>query len=113
VYRTADEAVYDEIIRSAIPYEAPISWDTLKEGDMEKIEQKEICASCFSPLVPYSEYFTMDAGYGCIFIVSYNSGICKKCFESLQANQKKYRPVQRVKINYAFGSEALQTIEAI
>lgn len=110
MYRTADEALYD-CVRPAIPYEAPISWEKLEEGQYDRIQAKEICPRCFAPIVPFSGSFTMDAGQGGTYKVTENSGLCRACFDALRANPPKYRPVPRVKINYAFGTEKLKTIE--
>jgi len=114
MYRTANEAMYDKIaVSPLIPYEAPINWKDIQEGDAEKVEAKEICARCFSVIKPYSSAFPMDAGQGGTFLVNENSGLCEACFNILRFHPINYKPVPNVKINYAFGSEVLQTIEVI
>lgn len=116
MYRTANEALYDvsDAIRPAIPYEAPVSWEKLEnEAQSRAVQEKKLCARCFAPIIKFSESFTMNAGQGALFIVTENSGLCRACFDALRANPPKYKTVPRVQINYAFGTEALQTIEEI
>jgi hypothetical protein len=109
--RTADEALYD-CVRPAIPYEAPVSWEKLENEEQSRaVQEKKLCARCFAPIVPFSGSFTMDAGQGGTYQVTEKSGLCRSCFDALRNNPKKYRPVPRVQINYAFGTESLQTIE--
>jgi hypothetical protein len=111
MYRTADEALYDSV-RPAIPYEAPVSWERLENEEQSRaVQEKKLCARCFAPIISFSESFTMDAGQGALFIVTENSGLCRACFDALKATPPKYRTAPRVKINYAFGTEELQTIE--
>lgn len=109
--RTADEALYDSIVSPIIPYEAPISWNLLEdEAQSKAVQEKKLCARCLAPIIPFQESFRMDAGHGCIFLVSEYSGLCRACFDALRANPPTYRPRRRTVINYAFGSSDLQTI---
>ena len=113
MYRTADEALYD-VVRPPIPYEAPISWERLEnEGQFRDIQEKRICPRCFALIVPFSDHFSMNAGQGGTYVVSEDSGLCRACFDTLRANPPQYQPVRRVRINYAFGTEALKSIEEI
>ncbi len=110
MYRTADEALYDSIVRPIIPYEPPVSWKLLKtEEQCIAVEEKKLCAQCLSPIVPFQEEFCIDEGQ-CVFVISGNSGLCRACFDALRANPPKYRPRPRTIVNYACGSESLTTI---
>jgi hypothetical protein len=109
--RTADEALYD-CVRPLIPYEAPTPWTKIIDKEQcDRVQAKELCAGCLAEIVPFKDSFTMDAGHGGIYQVTENSGLCRSCFNALRENPPKYRKVPRVQINYAFGTEALQTIE--
>lgn len=115
MYRTADEALYDRsAVSPLIPYEAPTPWDKIIDKDQyDRVQAKELCAGCLGTIVPFSDNFTINAGQGGTFLVTENSGLCRACFDTLRNNPKQYRPVARAKINYAFGTEELQTIEDI
>ena len=109
--RTADEALYDSVVRPLIPYEAPVSWKLLTSDEQEKaVQEKKLCSRCLAPIIPFQESFRMDAGHGCTYEVSQDSGLCRACFDALRANPPTYRPHRRTVINYAFGTAELQTI---
>jgi hypothetical protein len=109
--RTAGEALYD-CVRPAIPYEAPTPWTKIIDKEQyDRVQAKELCAGCLAEIVPFKDSFTMDAGQGGTYQVTENSGLCRACFDALKATPPKYRTAPRVKINYAFGTEELQTIE--
>lgn len=110
--RTSDEALYDSVVRPIIPYTAPTSWNLLESREQAReVEEQKRCAKCLSPIKPFSESFHMGAGQGCVFLVNEKSGLCRSCFDALRANPPTYKPAPRTKINYAFGSEELQTTE--
>lgn len=110
MYRTADEALYDSIVRPVIPYLPPVSWKRLKtEEQCTAVFEGKLCAQCLSPVVPFPEEFCIDEGQ-CVYVVSDKSGLCRTCFDALRANPPKNKPRPRTVINYACGSSSLTTI---